>query len=91
MRKVWNSEFDQLFDADRKEVELCAREIYKFYLASFPQNRSSDSSKKSSKSGRKSLKNEEKHKSRKSCNASKKKTEKTATIRQRSNSIKQHL
>lgn len=91
MKHIWNPEFEALLDADKKQVELCAREIYKFYLASFPQNRRSDEKTTSSKWTKKSSKRkEEKPRSRKGWTSTKKKSDST-TLRQRSNSIKHHL
>ena len=80
-RKVWNEEFEFLLNWNLQDVEECYREIYKFYISSFPD-----------KGGwKKDLGKEDYSKHKTSHHESSTNRQASSTLKQRSNSIKSHL
>jgi len=77
-KKTWNPEFDFLFKAEKEDIEICYRKIYKFYMASFPGK--AEKSKKSQKENSDGIKQRKQstHSSRPII----------TSVKQRSNSIK---
>ena len=82
-KKTWNPEFEFLLDCSQKDVEVCYREIYKFYMASFPN-------KVECKKEAKPKEESQTIRQRKSSNSSTSRTTNNA-LKNRSNSIKSHL
>lgn len=80
MKRTWNDEFEYLLDCQKKDVEACYREIYKFYLASFPSKNECSKPKESL---------EVKCKQQKQSSSTTR--QQATTLQNRSNSIKSHL
>ena len=81
-RKVWNEEFDFLLDWNLQSVEECYREVYKFYIASFPGKNGCKKTETSK---------EEFNKNNTLTQDSSTTRQAASQLKQRSNSIKSHL
>lgn len=83
-KRSWNEEFEFLLNCQKKDIEACYREIYKFYIASFP-------SKKENRSKPKTGSEESENKCRARKNSSSTTRQASINLKTRSNSIKSHL
>lgn len=82
-KKTWNDEFEYLLGCSQSDIDSCYRELYKFYIASFPSKSSEGKKSEAPKEDSEKLKRNAHVGSTSRANANDNK--------QRSNSIKGHL